>query len=692
MRPNEHSNLLHSTKSKERIKVSDVLEYDSISEKADTLPVQSQHNDDAVSLGIKRLCKTIIYCMSLWALAYVIIMIQNITDSHFPLLLFFVPMWIGTIYGFVSITTIVKDVFRNGSTLVNEERRLFMQSEGISTAEYIDISSLPLLRKLLFSCFLGFISLILIVISQISFYVWFATGTVGFWYSILPMILLHLSLMGFCLISESFSYSACSIIYLSAVGMVTLIGKIECSGLYWSIVIIPLVMIECVLLSSIKDILIKQYNGVIRMNKRQILCSFCYILAILLAIMTNIVTVYNDIKNDNSEYKISKEHVYLVFLSTVAWIFIVLFFLGGLLAIFDQEMNELARSRGFTTPLELSRSEAGWVLDEIEEISMLLGTLKIWKLPHLPTSSIGNSYTKKLPRSLLTSGLGLSQLKVRKKNDIKYNKLQNNIGEYDPIDNGDTSEEIYNLNLDSSYENNDNSRIGENDNNNSNSILNKIKKYFIHKTSEKIDTVDMKSEDSLHMNDIEMNSTFEEKRKFAANAAELRRKYPPTSSDGLKIMNSLGVKNPYPKPDRDESDHPKGDKNLHPTTRYLEYIADDSEIHNIDESKSNSNINIINDDEMSTNYDYDKLSNSCDGLSNNYENISTSPIIGHVKIGSIMYGPVNYLKNMVSPYTNTNKSAHDMNSIEADDYVSTTDSTIDFSRDRPFKFNEQKSP
>jgi hypothetical protein len=57
-----------------------------------------------------------------------------------------------------------------------------------------------------------------------------------------------------------------------------------------------------------------------------------------------------------------------------------------------------------------------------------------------------------------------------------------------------------------------------------------------------------------------------------------------------------------------------------------------------------------------------------------------------------MYGPVNYLKNMVSPYTNRNKSAHDMNSIEADNYVSTTDSTIDLSRDRPFKFNEQKSP
>jgi uncharacterized membrane protein len=116
-------------------------------------------------------------------------------------------------------------------------------------------------------------------------------------------------------------------------------------------------MVECVLLSHMKTILIKQNKGVVRMNKRQILCSFCYLLSIILAIMTNIVTVYNDIKhkNDNSEFKMSKEHAYLVSSSTVAWIFIVLLFFGAMLAIFDQEMNELAKSRGFTTPLEVTR-------------------------------------------------------------------------------------------------------------------------------------------------------------------------------------------------------------------------------------------------------------------------------------------------------------------------------------------------
>jgi hypothetical protein len=116
-------------------------------------------------------------------------------------------------------------------------------------------------------------------------------------------------------------------------------------------------MIESILLSHMKDILIKQYKGIIRMNKRQIICFFCYSISITLAILTNIVTLYNDInnKNINSESKTSKVHTYLETFPMIAWMFIVVLFLGPILVIFDQEMNDLARSRGFTTPLELSR-------------------------------------------------------------------------------------------------------------------------------------------------------------------------------------------------------------------------------------------------------------------------------------------------------------------------------------------------
>jgi hypothetical protein len=220
MYPNEYSNLLNSVKSEKNNKISDVLEYDSISEK-DILPAQRQYNDDAVSLSIKGLCKVITNCTLLWLFAYVMIMMQNITDGHFPLLLFFIPMWIGTLYGFVSITIIVKKLFRNGSTLIREDRRLFMESEGISTEEYIDFSSLPLLRKLLFWCFISSISLILIFISQILLYVWFTTDIIGFWYSILPIILLHFGLLGACVVSKTFSFSTCLILLVSAVELVS---------------------------------------------------------------------------------------------------------------------------------------------------------------------------------------------------------------------------------------------------------------------------------------------------------------------------------------------------------------------------------------------------------------------------------------------------------------------------------------
>jgi hypothetical protein len=151
----------------------------------------------------------------------------------------------------------------------------------------------------------------------------------------------------------AFNYISIFLIFYQAL----LIGKFEFSELCWSIVMIPLVITECILLSHMKYILIKQYKGIIRMNKRQIICLFCYSISITSTILTNIVTVYNDIKNKNinSESKVFEDHTYLEIFPMIAWIFIVILFLGAILAIFDQEMNDLARSRGFTTPLELSR-------------------------------------------------------------------------------------------------------------------------------------------------------------------------------------------------------------------------------------------------------------------------------------------------------------------------------------------------
>lgn len=343
------------------------------------------------------------------------------------------------------------------------------------------------------------------------------------------------------------------------------------------------------------------------------------------------------------------------------------------------------------------RSAEGWVMNENELNSVLLGTIKIQKIPLFSNKSI--SYTKKLPRSLLTSGLGLAQLRIRKKNDIDI--------KHKKIDNVNSLIDNDNINIDNTYQNynrymtkENNADIDKNINNNP-SILNKLKNYFTYKPSgNNGDIVGINSEELFQMKDIEMNSNFEakaiEKRKVAANAAETRR-INLLQSDNLDrkqtslthSMNSLGVKNPYPKPDpRGKKSHPNSGKNPYPTKSLdgqknclEDLVTNDSE--KIDEIISIADIDIKISEEISNSYK--KLSNSSDGLTNNYKNISTSP-----KIGSIIYSPINYLKNMISSFTNTNKSENDINSA-ADNYVSTTDSTVDLSRDRSFKFREQSS-
>jgi hypothetical protein len=334
-------------------------------------------------------------------------------------------------------------------------------------------------------------------------------------------------------------------------------------------------------------------------------------------------------------------------------------------------------------------------MNENELNSVLLGILKIQKIPFLPSKNI--SYTKKLPRSLLTSGLGLAQLKIRKKNDfdIKYKKI-------DSVNSLIDNDNIRIDNTYNSYGTKENNADSDKNINNTPSVLNKLKDYFTYKPSgNNGDIVGINSEELYHMKDIEMNSNNEDnvidKRKIAANAAEMRRinllqsdNLDRTQTPLTHSMNSLGVKNPYPKPDpRGKKSQPNRPKNPFPTKSLdgqknclEDLVTNDSE--KMDESILISDIDIEISEEISSSYK--KLSNSSDGLTNNYHNISTSP-----KIGSIIYSPINYLKNIISSFTNTNKSENDINSTAADNYVSTTDSTVDLSRDRSFKFRDQRS-
>ena len=224
--PVESTNLLHILSSGmkgEKVLASTSLRYDSVNIQ---LQERSTKLDDAVSIGVRRLGVTLIVSVSLWLLSYIMVMLQVIEKGHFlPFTSFlFIPMWIGSVYGFVSITVILVDVCRNCGTLVSKERKLFMQAQGVELEQYVDFESLPLMRRLFFWSSVLATFLVLSFTTQIFFYLWLVAGIIGMWHAFYPVLLVFVLLFTYLILVKTLSPFTCCCLASSFVGLVSRIN------------------------------------------------------------------------------------------------------------------------------------------------------------------------------------------------------------------------------------------------------------------------------------------------------------------------------------------------------------------------------------------------------------------------------------------------------------------------------------
>lgn len=220
--PVESTNLLQisSTGVKgEKVSASAGLTYDSVNVQ---LQARSTKLDDAVSIGVRRLSTTLMVSVCLWLLSYIMVMLQVIEKGHFvPFTSFlFIPMWIGSVYGFVSITVILIDVCRNCGTLISKERKLFMQAQGVELEQYVDFESLPLMRRLFFWSSVLATFLVLSFTTQIFFYLWLVAGAIGMWHAFYPVLLVFILLFIYLILVKTLSPFTCSCLASSFVGLV----------------------------------------------------------------------------------------------------------------------------------------------------------------------------------------------------------------------------------------------------------------------------------------------------------------------------------------------------------------------------------------------------------------------------------------------------------------------------------------
>jgi hypothetical protein len=152
-------------------------------------PLDGFHSrsDDAVMFATKQLvdCWTITIC--LWLASFILTMINFISNGYIfqSISLLFLPMWIGSFYGIISLILLTKNLC-SVSRLVTEEQLEYLEMQGQdSSRDYIEYESLPLLRYFFFYTVVSGLALLLVCISQvlltghmyIVLYLIFALGT-----------------------------------------------------------------------------------------------------------------------------------------------------------------------------------------------------------------------------------------------------------------------------------------------------------------------------------------------------------------------------------------------------------------------------------------------------------------------------------------------------------------------------------
>ena len=234
---NDNDNLLPSittaTKSKSNIKCSSI--YNIL-----TSLIKRTINDDLITLETKKLYFIITITILLWLLSFILIIYYIINkikiNNNYYYVYLFIPMWLGTIISIIKIITMIYSICSN-PTLIPRERSTRLlniikyqnnnnntavnkndndyddnDEENMEELRYIDYDSLPLMRRLFCSSFLLLLSLILIIITQILFSLWYLfynNHIINIYHTFIPIIILFCLFLLYSSLIKAASLQTC---------------------------------------------------------------------------------------------------------------------------------------------------------------------------------------------------------------------------------------------------------------------------------------------------------------------------------------------------------------------------------------------------------------------------------------------------------------------------------------------------
>jgi hypothetical protein len=388
----ESTTLIQSPSFTGRGKQPPIQNYDSV----DTLSNSSDSVlDDAVSIGVKRLCATFIFCVILWLISYIMVLLQVIDKGHFVsyTAFLFIPMWIGSIGGLVLIVFILRNVCKNGATLVSRERRLFMLAQGLELEQFIDFESLPLMRRLFFWSSVLATFLILTLTTQIFLYMWVVAGVIGIWHAAIPVLIEFAIIQIYFILVKTLSLASCTCFALSYLAVVSsyhvitsktlyqlmtyfystvqyyntitlqyyitslqLLYTAKCMGelgLSWVVTCSPIITVQSGLIMHCLSIIIQACRGRLDLTIRQYFTLGGFIISITGASFAEYITISTECPTIKVPFQLTAPMMRS--LPMLCWIVVGITFTVSVLLTVEQELNRIASSRGYTDPIPLSR-------------------------------------------------------------------------------------------------------------------------------------------------------------------------------------------------------------------------------------------------------------------------------------------------------------------------------------------------
>lgn len=195
----------------------------------DSLRLVDEDDTDNVGKWIRNLRNYWLKTLLCWISAYHLILLTYIEPTwskhHFKLFesIGTILMLTGSLVGITAVILCWKNLCGN-LRLVTKERIILTKGQGLKLSatlgDFVEVESLPLLRKLLFCCFVAGVFLALSIISEIFFILWIIKGMIGMWHSFIPLIIiLAIILVSFYIVRiiSAYTFVSLALAYLDAV-------------------------------------------------------------------------------------------------------------------------------------------------------------------------------------------------------------------------------------------------------------------------------------------------------------------------------------------------------------------------------------------------------------------------------------------------------------------------------------------